>query len=70
MSYAYEKYTMHERAIMEAEFRRLVSIIPVWRQLELFSMEKDEAEGNLQIHQTNFAEHWNMKTVDWGNENA
>ena len=70
MSYAYGKYTMHERSVMEEEFRRLISIIPVWRQLELFSMEKDEAEGDLQIHQTNFSEHWNINTTDWGNENA
>lgn len=61
MTYSYEKYSMHERAVMEAEFRRLVSIIPVFRQKELFDMEKHEAELSLFTVQISFDQHWAEK---------
>ena len=63
MSFSYEKYSMHERAVMEAEFRRLVSIIPVSRQKELFDMEKHEAELELFTVQISFDQHWSEKDV-------
>ena len=58
MTYSYEKYSMHDRAVMEAEFRRLVSIIPVSRQKELFDAEKHEAELALFSVQISFDQHW------------
>lgn len=58
MTWNYEKYTMLERAEMEQEFRRLISIIPVFRQRELFEMEKHEAEIALLITKTDFDQHW------------
>lgn len=64
MSWEYQKYTNGEKIKMEQEFRHLLSIIPVWRQAELISMEKESALGALMIHQANFEEHWTVKFVD------
>jgi hypothetical protein len=61
MSWEYGKYTHHEKAKMEQEFRHLISIIPVWRQKELFAMEKESAERNMNALRVNFDEHWSEK---------
>jgi hypothetical protein len=61
MSYSYQKWTEDQKVKMEREFRHLLSIIPVWRQKELFVMEMDEAKGALMIHEANFEEHWSEK---------
>ncbi len=47
---------------MEQEFCHLISIIPVWRQKELFAMEKESAERNMTALQINFAEHWEIES--------
>jgi hypothetical protein len=62
MSWEYDKYKHHEKAKMEQEFRHLVSIIPVWRQKELFAMEKESAERNIAALQINFVEHWDLES--------
>jgi hypothetical protein len=61
MSWEYQKYTNDERVKMEQEFRHLISIIPVWRQLELSCLEKEFAERKLFAVQANFQEHWSEK---------
>jgi len=61
MNHPYHKWTEEQKIRMEAEFRDLISIIPVWRQKELFQMEMDEAKSALMIHETNFENHWNGK---------
>ena len=61
MSWEYTKYTQDEKIKMEREFRRLLSIIPVWKQKELFVMEMDEAKRALMIHESNFEAHWSEK---------
>lgn len=61
MSYSYQKWTEEQKVKMEREFRHLVSIIPVWRQKELFQIEMDEAKGALMIHESNFEDHWSGK---------
>lgn len=62
MSWEYDKYTHHEKAKMEQEFRHLISVIPVWRQKELFAMEKESAERNIAGLQINFVEHWDIES--------
>lgn len=62
MSYSYQKRTEDQKIKMEREFRHLLSIIPVWRQKELFVMEMDEAIDALMIHKTNFEEHWSEES--------
>ncbi len=62
MSWEYDKYTHNEKALMEQEFCHLISIIPVWRQKELFAMEKESAERNIAALQINFVEHWEIES--------
>ena len=62
MSWEYDKYTHNEKTLMEQEFRHLISIIPVWRQKELFAMEKESAERNMTALQVNFTEHWEIES--------
>jgi len=61
MSWEYGKYTNGEKIKMEQEFRHLLSIIPVWRQLELISMEKESAEKKVAQTAKMFEEHWSEK---------
>ena len=62
MSWEYDKYTNNEKTLMEQEFCHLISIIPVWRQKELFAMEKESAERNIAALQINFVEHWEIES--------
>ena len=62
MSWEYDKYTNNEKTLMEQEFCHLISIIPVWRQKELFAMEKESAERNITALQINFVEHWEIES--------
>ena len=62
MSWEYDKYTNNEKTLMEQEFCHLISIIPAWRQKELFAMEKESAERNIAALQINFVEHWEIES--------
>jgi len=74
MSWEYGKYTNGEKIKMEQEFRHLLSIIPVWRQVELISMEKESAERKVAQTVKMFEDHWTVKFTDCsivkGNDNA
>jgi hypothetical protein len=64
MSWEYQKYTNGEKIKMEQEFRHLLSIIPVWRQVELISMEKESAERKVAQTLKMFEDHWTAKFTD------
>lgn len=64
MSWEYQKYTNGEKTKMEREFCHLLSIIPVWRQVELISMEKESAERKVAQTLKMFEDHWTAKFTD------
>jgi len=59
--HAYCSYPENTQADLDRKFRDLIAIIPVWRQMELLSMEKEAQEIALKVNTSISNNHWNLK---------